>query len=1372
MKSFIDELKGMSPKQLMLLAAQMKRELTVVQKRQHEAIAIVGMGCRFPGGVTTPEVYWERLCEGYDGISDVPADRWDNEKYYDPDIRAPWKIRTKKAGFLSDIDLFDASFFEISPREAMNMDPQQRMLLEVSWEAFEQAGITQAQLYGKNTGVFIGISGAEYLSAYIQSNPDDLNGYMGSGSTPSVAAGRVSYTFGLTGPSITYDTACSSSLVAIHHAVESLRRGECDSALAGATNLILLPETSSVFSKAQMLSPDGYCKTFDESANGFVRGEGCGVVVLKRLSDAQADGDHILAVIRGSAVNQDGATAGLTVPNGHAQQAVIRAALDDAGLSPAAVGYIESHGTGTALGDPIELGALGQVFRQGFSREQPLWVGSVKTNVGHLEAAAGMASLCKVVMALQKRTIPPHLHFQTPSSKISWDTLPVRIPTQTQSWEPRQETRIAGISAFSFMGTNAHILVEQAPTQEQLPDEAVSEQRKTFMLKLSAKSLSALRDIAADYLAKLQGKNLSGLDKLCAASAVRRSDFAYRLAAIAETSESMAEQLQAFTDQRQSSGLLTSEQGEQEPKIAFLFTGQGSQYVGMGKNLYQSEPHFRYVLDQMDEQFLQHMDVSLLSVLWGENHHLLDQTQYTQPALFAIAYALTALWEKWGIRPDFVMGHSVGEYAAACTAGVFSWQDGFSLICARGRLMAELAQPGGMLSVLASVEQINPLILADKDNVTVAADNGPQQVVLAGDIQTLERIQQTLHTMDITTTMLNVSHGFHSPLMTPMLEAFREALDKISFSAPKLPVVSNITGELAEADKICQPQYWLKHVLACVQFRKSIQTLQQFHVDTYIEIGTGNTLLSMGRQVSELHSVSRPVAWLPSLARGKQDEWQLMKTLGHLYVRHANICWAGVYPKGFSTRIELPGYPFQRRRYWFSDSQKILRKSGVTTSDIFSEESSLLGKQLSVPADDDIRFEKYVQADMSAILRDHYLLGHCVISASYYAEMLWLLGRQFDQNSCWRLQNLTWHSPCIVADGEVKRLHSLTTNAQNMSRQVQVYSQSVVDPGSIGPWTIHFSAEMHAVDTQSLQTVSEQRMKEVQDTGQVFQGKDFYQYLSMTGYVLGDTYRWLRKGWTTQEQCVAHVRMPETVALDTGVSVYPGLFESCYQSMMVLINRIYPGLPYALSRISQISCYENIKPSGQYKTWVKLTTLPSAASGIPESLCADIMLVRDDEAVCLVLQSVEAALINEEATRILDREQSTTGDNRILLTELSQLSEEDQLKSLHLYLCALIAPVLQMNEQDIPLHEPVTRLGIDSLMAIDIRTKAKRTLGVTFALEALLGRGTLNDLAVDALQTLKERNFSLDGEVESLTQDVVVIDTQEDVLNLLVEGEI
>lgn len=1372
MKSFIDELKGMSPKQLMLLAAQMKRELTVVQKRQHEAIAIVGMGCRFPGGVTTPEVYWERLCEGYDGISDVPADRWDNEKYYDPDIRAPWKIRTKKAGFLSDIDLFDAGFFEISPREAMNMDPQQRMLLEVSWEAFEQAGMTQAQLYGKNTGVFIGISGAEYLSAHIQSNPDDLNGYMGSGSTPSVAAGRVSYTFGLTGPSITYDTACSSSLVALHHAVESLRRRECDSALAGATNLILLPETSSVFSKAQMLSPDGYCKTFDESANGFVRGEGCGVVVLKRLSDAQADGDNILAVIRGSAVNQDGATAGLTVPNGHAQQAVIRAALDDAGLTPTAVGYIESHGTGTALGDPIELGALGQVFRQGFSREQPLWVGSVKTNVGHLEAAAGMASLCKVVMALQKRAIPPHLHFQTPSSKISWETLPVRIPTQTQAWEPREETRVAGISAFSFMGTNAHILVEQAPIQKQLPDEPIAEQRKAFMLKLSAKSLSALRDIAADYLAKLQGENLSGLDKLCAASAVRRSDFAYRLAAIAETSQSMAEQLQAFIDQRQSSGLLTSEQGGAGAENCIFVTGQGSQYVGMGKNLYQSEPHFRHVLDQMNEQFLQHMDVSLLSVLWGENHHLLDQTQYTQPALFSVAYALTALWEQWGIQPDFVMGHSVGEYVAACTAGVFSWQDGFSLICARGRLMAELAQPGGMLSVLASVEQIKPLILADKDNVAVAADNGPRQVVLAGDIQTLERIQQTLHTMDITATMLNVSHGFHSPLMTPMLDAFRDELDKISFSAPKLPIVSNITGELADADKICQPQYWIDHVLACVQFRKSIQTLQQFHVDTYIEIGTGNTLLSMGRQVSERHSVSRPVVWLPSLDRGKQDEWQLMKTLGYLYVRHANICWSGVYPKGFSTRIELPRYPFQRRRYWFSDSQKTLRKSDMTASYMFSEGNSLLGKQLSLPADGDIRFEKYVQSDMSVILRDHFLLGHCVISTSYYAEMLWLLGRQFDQSSCWRLQDLTWHSPCIVADGEVKRLHSLITNTQDMSRQVQVYSQSVVEhTDSIEPWTIHFSAEMHSVDTQSLQAVPEQKIKEVQETGRVFQGKDFYQYLSTTGYMLGDTYRWLKKGWTTQDQCVAYVQMPETVALDTEVSVYPGLFESCYQSMMVLINQIYPGVPYALSRISQISCYENIKPSGQYKTWVKLTTLPSAASGIPESLRADIILIRDDKAICLVLQSVEAALVNEDAIRMLDSALPTAGDTRIFLTELSQLSEEDQLKSLQLYLCALIAPVLQMNEQDIPLYEPVTRLGIDSLMAIDIRTKAKRTLGVIFSLEALLGRGTLNDLAVDALQTLKERHFSFEGEAESPIQDVV-IDTQEDVLNLLVEGEI
>ena len=912
------------------LIAGLRRSATIIQSLKqeiadyHEPIAIIGMGCRFPGAAN-PDAFWELLRDGVDAITEVPAQRWPVDAFYAPTV-TPGKISTRWGGFLPEVDRFDPLFFGISPAEAAYIDPQQRLLLETAWEALEQAGIAPNRLAGSPTGVFVGICGSEY--AHLSPNQSErTHAYMGAGSALSITANRISYLLDLRGPSQAIDTACSSALVALHTACRSLRHGECQLALVAAVNLILTPDYTMIFSQAGMMAADGRCKTFDAQADGYVRSEGCGVVVLKRLSAAQQDGDTILAVIRGSAINQDGRTNGLTAPNSLAQQAVMKAALADAGVAANQVSYIETHGTGTALGDPIEVNAIKAVLLPDRPADTPCWLGSVKTNIGHLEAAAGIAGLIKVVLSLQHRELPRHLHLQTLNPHITLEHGALRIPNRHEPWLPIGSRRIAGVSSFGFGGANAHVILEEAPPPP--PPQVTASDRPLHLLTISAKHPTALRQLTTLYAEQL-ATNPSALADFCFTANTGRSHFRHRLALTAASGQEAVAKLTAFHTATPVPGVQSGEAiPGKRPRLVFLFTGQGAQYVNMGRQLYETQPTFRATLDRCDAILQPILGASIIPLMYPEQaggrdeeqttsqirKAKIDDTAYTQPLLFALEYALAELWRTWGVEPDVVAGHSLGEYVAACVAGVFTLEDGLKLVAERGRLMADLAQNGAMAAIFAPATQVATLIQPYSERLAIAALNGPANTVIAGEQTAVAAVLSVCEEQTIKARRLLVSHAFHSPLMKPMLAAFDRAAQQVSFLPPQIPLISNVTGQFFAPDTIPNAEYWRQHTLAPVNFAASIATLLAHEYTLFVEIGPKPVLGVLGQQINEV------AQWLPSLTTDQADWEVLLNTLAILYTHGVACDWLGFdrdYPR---CRAGLPTYPFQRQHYWIPESE-------------------------------------------------------------------------------------------------------------------------------------------------------------------------------------------------------------------------------------------------------------------------------------------------------------------------------------------------------------------------------------------------------------------------------------------------------------------
>ena len=868
------------------------------------SIAIVGVGCRFPGAADA-EAYWALLRGGGEGIGEVPPGRWPAGSLLESDT----EIAFRRGGFLPHVDGFDAHFFGIAPREAHDIDPQQRLLLEVAWETLENGGMSADRLRGSRTGLFVGISTLDYLQLLLDDRAGDSKPFAPTGTAGSIAANRISYFLDLRGPSVAIDTACSASLVALHLAVGSLLDGECDMALAGGVNLMLSPVPTRSLAKAQMMSPTGRCSTFAASADGYVRGEGCGLVALKRLADATASGDRILAVVRGTAVNQDGQSNGLTAPNGLAQQAVVREALARAGVAPSEIGFVEAHGTGTPLGDPIEIDALKAVLLAGRTPEQRCAIGSVKTNIGHLEAAAGIAGLIKASLALHHEEIPPTLHLHELNPRIALAETPLFIPTSTNPWPRGPVARYAGVSSFGFGGTNCHVILQEAPAGAPI-DRApsVAADRPHHILALSAQSQAALRELAARHAAALaQTPGVSGADWAFSAN-TGRSHFHCRLAVVGRSAADLAEQLAGYDKSSAADDDYVS-----TPRIAFLFTGQGSQYPGMGRQLYETQPVFRAAIDRCAATLDSLTERPLLSVLYSTaaDERLIHQTACAQPALFAIEYGLYELWRSWGIQPHALLGHSLGEYVAACVAGVFSLEDALRLVAARAALMQRLPADGDMAVVFAGEAHVAAAI-ADRADVAIAALNGPRNTVISGRRIDVQAVLRRLEAERIHSRALSVSHAFHSPLMAPMLEAFTQAASNVRFSAPAIALISNVTGTRAVGAEIGQPAYWARHLREPVRFADGVRELSAMGCELFLELGPDPSLLAAGARCLPDGTGS----WLPSLRRGKEDWPQLLESLGRLYKAGANIDWAAFDRPYTRARVSLPNYPFQRQRYW------------------------------------------------------------------------------------------------------------------------------------------------------------------------------------------------------------------------------------------------------------------------------------------------------------------------------------------------------------------------------------------------------------------------------------------------------------------------
>ena len=1104
-----------------------------------EPIAVIGMACRFPGRAHTPETFWELLINARDAVTKIPEDRWDAEEYFDPNPDAPGKMYVDCGGFLDGVDVkgLDQAFFHIPPKEADALDPQQRLLLEVAWEAVENSGINPETLRNCPVSVFLGISTDDYKQKHLFSHDlDQINAYSALGSMFSSAGGRLSYFMGLRGANVSVDTACSSSLAAMHLACGNLRNKESEMALVAGVNLMTTPNLFIYFSKLKALSPSGHCHSFQESADGYARGEGCAVLVLKPLNSAVRDKDPILALVRGTALNQDGASSGFTAPNGPAQQEVVRAALRDAKLTPGDVQYVEAHGTGTPLGDPIEVGALGEVF--GLKRKKPLLIGSVKANIGHLEASSGLASVVKVILSMNKKMLPPQPNFTKASTRIPWASLPLRVVTSPTAWPDEDGPRIAGVSSFGFSGSNAHVVLEEAPAQKM----RTAEKAACALLPLSARNEEALRELAHSWLQLLEKEPSRDLFTLAAAAQQRRTAFTKRLAVTGKDKKEISRKLQAYID-----GKTKLEMEHLKTKVAFVFTGQGSQYTGMGRELYEQNPVFRNAMDAC-AAILKPLDVPLLEVINGPDDGPLNQTRYTQPCLLALGYALTRLWQSWGVSPDLVMGHSVGEYTAAVISGLMSLEDGLKMISARARLMGELPEGGGMVAVRANEENVSKLIAGIPD-VTFAAVNSPMNLVISGRDEALESACLILKENGIGSQRLNVSHAFHSPLMEPMKTAFEQVIGDIEFATPEVPMISALTGESITRETIASPKWWVRHMLDPVRFMDAVKTASAQGVGLFMEMGPNPVLTSFGKRMGEM---TRPATWLYSLRKGYGDLQALSENLGLYWATGRSVSWKGFAGSEHAPFAALPNYPFQRKKFWMKSPAPMSKAAPG---------HPLIGKALRSPAFAGTRvFETRFDANSPRFLHEHIIFDEMVSPGAGHVAMLLAMAAEVSDTST--LHNLDFLAPLVVTEKNPRTVQCLWQDTGECR---------VVSCADEGEWLTHCQGLM-----KTTTSVTQGEPIRVNNTKETLSGKDFYQSFVGAGYGIGPCYQNIVTIHKAHMAARCLIDVPQQDPM--GQDYHPGFLDSVFQSLATATTGPFTDLldddtliiPFGLKTLS---CY-------------------------------------------------------------------------------------------------------------------------------------------------------------------------------------------------------
>lgn len=1090
------------------LAGDEQAQSVAQTAKSDEPTALIGLACRFPGACNS-EKFWQLMIEGGSGITEIPRDRWDWREHFNAN-GLPGYSQTQYGGFIDQVDAFDAEFFGISAKEARQMDPQQRLLLEQTWHALEDAGIVPSSLKEQRVGVYVGASVSDYGRLQAQTI-DAVSGWAGTGNALSILANRLSYILGLQGPSITVDTACSSSLTALHLAKQGLQQGDCDLAIVAGVNLILSPELNVVFSQAGMLAPDGQCKTFSADADGYVRAEGCGVVVLKRLSIAQQNQDTIYAVVAGSAINQDGPSNGLTAPSERAQVKVMQQALHSSGVAPAQIAYVECHGTGTELGDPIELQALHKVY--GISSAAKVRIASVKSNIGHLEAAAGIASLIKAALSLKHKTWIPSRNIRQLTAKFHWPESKLQVQNILETYADASHVAISG---YGFGGSNAHVILSSAAPVTQLG--ATSDKSRSALITVSARHPDVLKTLVKHYTELLnQGADGTTLGYN---SRHHRGHLNYRYAWRAGSTAALNLPITP----------------QQRLPLCWMFTGQGSQYPGMGKKLYAEEAVFKDTLDACARLFDAVNPFPLQALLWGDQGDQLDNTRYTQPALFAIELALARQWQAWGLEPDAVLGHSVGEYAAACIAGVFSLEDGMRLILARGRLMTELCETGAMLSIWQTAEWVTAA-LQDYPDLNMAALNSPDSQVVSGRAERIAQLHRALADQGVRCKALSVSHGFHSQLMEPMLSAFREVAVGVEYQTAKIPFYSALLGRLAQ-EEIAQPEYWVRHVIEPVQFQAAVESAANAGSRLWLEIGPGHTLCGLSRQSV---SSSQPHHWQPSLPAQLDADADLAEATARLYSLGCDFDWSRFDEQTLRPRQSLPLYPFRSTRFWLEHLPEAAAWQSLRDA---------LGKR-HMQAPQGVFYEQQYREQAPYDLRQHRISGRVLLCAanhiSAFAEVL----LRENATSSLFFPALSFHEPLFISanDGSKvqyqysendKSLQAFATSNDKNWLSIAVANSAPVDTSILSP---------SQPDIANLTWQS---------------GKELYTNLQALGYEYGPAFQWLNDwarlpenpdGW----QVAARIGCPEQEDIrQRSFTFPPGWLDSLFHMCVTLTGGEHP----------------------------------------------------------------------------------------------------------------------------------------------------------------------------------------------------------------------
>lgn len=1118
-----------------------------------EPIAIIGIGCRFPGGANSPDSFWKLLCDGVDAVTEVPADRWNMDKFYDPDPGKPGKSYARHGGFIQGVDLFDPEFFGISHREAARMDPQQRLLLEVTWEALEDAGQVIDRKKANDSGVFIGISSWDYSK--VESSlweMDTLNSHTGTGLALSIAANRISHVLNLTGPSIAIDTACSSSLVAVDLACKSLWNGECRTALAGGVNVILNPESYVIYCRLSMLSRDGRCKAFDARGDGFVKAEGAGVVVLKRLSLALKDQDPIYALIRGSRVNQDGHTPGITVPNRESQERLLKQVYEQAHVAAADVTYFEAHGPGTRVGDPVEAEAIGTVLGEYRAPDHHIYLGSVKSNIGHLEAAAGIAGLIKTALVIKHRIIPPNLHFKEPNPDIDFEKLRLKVPLEITPW-PEGRPVLGSVNSFGFGGTNAHVLLSSAPESE--PPRIArqgSPPRDYEILAISAHNRDSLYAYAGSVRDELAGPRWEAvsLHDICRTAGRKRFHHPHRLCLVAGSKGQLAAQLNTFLNGETAPGMSSGQaQPQHKIKTAFVFSGQGPQWWAMGRELFRKEPVFREAILRCHELLREYSDWSLLDELNAEEKNSrLDRTAIAQPAIFALQAALTALWESWGIRPQAVVGHSVGEVAAAYAAGVLPLEDALRVIYHRGRCMDKASSAGKMLAVGMGPRDVQPYLEGKTEKVSVAAINSPDSVTLSGDADPLEEIRDALNGNGIFARFLPVNYAFHSHHMEGMRDDLLESIQGIRIQKPRLGIYSTVSGRPAESGDF-EPEYWWRNIRRTVNFAAAVEGLLDEETNVFIEVGP-NPVLSSAVTECLLRRDRR--GWVfPSLRRKDPEHMTMLSTLGGLHTLGVKVDWSVIYPEA-GPPVPFPKYAWSHESCWHQTEHNRVYIHGP-------DGNPLLGQRLSGPA---LSWENEVNAWMLRYLNDHRIQGQTLLPGTAFIEIALAAARSMAGDGPAVLENLKFQKAVFLSDGNNV---SVLTNYDAESLMIQVHSRQ--NDGS-SAWQLNASGRI--LPPQQARRSSEP-LEEIRGRLKTrLDAEACYRKFVRSGIEYGPSFRGIRQLFSGEEESLAEIAVPECLKDDLGrYEFHPAVLDACLQAMIgsVLFEESKSYLPVSIERI-------------------------------------------------------------------------------------------------------------------------------------------------------------------------------------------------------------